>query len=135
MVYYFTSISDPTAVIYMGKDKHENEFLIKYCQHHDIWFHVANLSSAHVYLRMATPITTYKDLPKALIEECCQLTKANSIEGCKKTDVNMNFTWAKNLLKTGDMATGAVSYKKPNQVKHLNVVKDKEIIRGLMKTK
>lgn len=100
MVFYFQSLSDPTAVIYMGKDKYENEFLIKYAQHHDIWFHVANLSSAHVYLRTAQPITAYTELSPELIMECAQLTKANSIEGCKKADCGINFTWAVNLLKT-----------------------------------
>lgn len=114
MVYYFESVVDPSAVIYMGKDKHENEFLIKYAQHHDIWFHVANLSSAHVYLRTAKPIQSYAEIPPDLIQECAQLTKANSIEGCKKADCGINFTWATNLLKTDDMQTGAVSFKKNN---------------------
>lgn len=39
-------------MIYMGKDKHENEDLIRYGIPEDVWFHVDNLSSAHVYLRM-----------------------------------------------------------------------------------
>lgn len=38
--------------IYMGKDKYENEDLIRYGIPEDVWFHVDNLSSAHVYLRM-----------------------------------------------------------------------------------
>ena len=103
MVYYFTSLADPSVTLYMGKDKHENEFLIKYAQHHDIWFHVDNLSSAHVYLRTKDPITSYDELSKELIQECAQLCKANSIEGCKKASVGINFTWATNLLKTADM--------------------------------
>ena len=121
MVYYFQSIVDPTAVIYMGKDKFENEFLIKYAQHHDIWFHVANLSSAHVYLRMAQPIQSYAEIPKELVMECAQLTKANSIEGCKKADCGINYTWAINLLKTDDMETGAVSYKSNKKVEFMNI--------------
>ena len=36
----------------MGKDKFENEDLIKYSFPKDIWFHVDDLSSAHVYLRL-----------------------------------------------------------------------------------
>lgn len=39
-------------VLYMGKDKYENEDLIRYGFPEDVWFHVDNLSSAHVYLRM-----------------------------------------------------------------------------------
>ena len=47
MVFYFTS-SDG-HLMYMGKDKYENEDLIKWGWQEDIWFHVDDLSSAHVY--------------------------------------------------------------------------------------
>ncbi|EGR31345.1 coiled-coil domain protein [Ichthyophthirius multifiliis] len=50
MVFWFES-SDG-HIIYMGKDKYENEDLIKYGWDEDIWFHVDDLSSAHVYLRL-----------------------------------------------------------------------------------
>lgn len=39
-------------LIYMGKDKYENEDLIKYGLPTDLWFHVNDMSSAHVYLRL-----------------------------------------------------------------------------------
>ena len=60
----------PSAFIYMGRDKFENEELIRYGLPEDIWyilfrvkdlkkyylsvfrFHVDDLSSAHVYLRL-----------------------------------------------------------------------------------
>ena len=135
MVYYFTCTSDPDVTIYMGKDKHENEFLIKYAQHHDIWFHVDNLSSAHVYLRTKEPITSYEQIKPETIQECAQLTKANSIEGCKKASVAMNYTWATNLLKTEDMQTGAVSYKNNKLVVKFIIEKNKDIIRQTLKTK
>ena len=50
MVYYFKSSTG--NIIYVGKNKYENEDLIKYSWPEDIWFHVDNLSSAHVYLRL-----------------------------------------------------------------------------------
>ena len=34
-----------------GRDKHENENLVAHALPHDIWFHVEDMSSAHVYLR------------------------------------------------------------------------------------
>ena len=38
-------------LIYMGRDKHENEDLIRYGFPTDVWFHVDNLSSAHNMLQ------------------------------------------------------------------------------------
>jgi len=52
MVFFYTSKANPDAIIYMGKDKTENEELIEYSFPRDIWFHVDNYSSAHVYLRL-----------------------------------------------------------------------------------
>lgn len=49
MVLFFTSNALDTPVqLYMGKDKVENEDLIKYAFEQDVWFHVDKLSSAHV---------------------------------------------------------------------------------------
>jgi hypothetical protein len=66
----------------MGKDKYENEDLIKYGQPEDVWFHVDDLSSAHVYLRMK-PGMSLEDIPEDLVTDCASLVKANSIQGCK----------------------------------------------------
>ena len=81
MVYYFTSLCGE-YMIYMGKDKFENEELIKYGLPEDVWFHVDNLSSAHVYLRM-TQGMSMDDITEELVEQCSSLCKANSIAGCK----------------------------------------------------
>jgi hypothetical protein len=43
-------------------------------------FHADNLSSAHVYLRMKSG-DSWTSIPQDLLEDCAQLTKANSIEG------------------------------------------------------
>ena len=48
--------------LYMGRDKIENEDLIKFGWSQDVWFHVSNLSSAHVYLRMEDGMTL-KQIP------------------------------------------------------------------------
>jgi predicted ribosome quality control (RQC) complex YloA/Tae2 family protein len=66
----------------MGRDKFENEDLIKYGWPEDIWFHVDDLSSAHVYLRMK-PGMGMDDVPEEAVLDCSALVKANSIAGCK----------------------------------------------------
>lgn len=97
----FTSgiATSPPTVIYMGKDKHESAYriyqsfgchsdhetsldedLIKYAWPQDVWFHVDKLSSAHVYLRMPDGMS-WEAIPEALLTDCAQLVKANSIEG------------------------------------------------------
>ena len=57
-----------------------DEDLIKYSIPNDVWFHVDNLSSAHVYLRMREN-ETWDKLPENLLTDCAQLVKANSIDG------------------------------------------------------
>lgn len=69
----------------MGKDKYENEDLIKYGWPEDVWFHVDDLSSAHVYLRMK-PDMTLDSIGEDLLLDCASLVKANSIQGCKVRD-------------------------------------------------
>eukprot|EP00761_Pharyngomonas_kirbyi_P014208 gb/GECH01014238.1/.p1 GENE.gb/GECH01014238.1/~~gb/GECH01014238.1/.p1 ORF type:complete len:210 (+),score=72.01 gb/GECH01014238.1/:1-630(+) len=134
MVFYFTC-SDPEYVVYMGKDKHENEDLIKFSWPEDIWFHVNDHSSAHVYLRLKSN-QTMDDIPKKVLEEMCQLTKANSIEGCKLNNVRIIYTPASNLLKRGDMDVGQVGFHDDRKKKYTTVEKrNKEMLKRLNKTK
>ncbi|KAJ1999792.1 Coiled-coil domain-containing protein 25 [Coemansia thaxteri] len=136
MVLYFTSsVVDPPATIYMGKDKFENEDLIKHGWPEDVWFHVDKLSSAHVYLRLAAG-QTWDTIDKALLDDLAQLCKANSIEGNKKDNIAIIYTPWSNLLKRGDMAPGQVSYKNPKLVKRVHVVQRlNEVVNRLNKTK
>ena len=67
-------------LIYMGRDKYENEDLIKYGLPVDVWFHVDGLSSAHVYLRLPEGCRM-EDIPAETLEDCAQLVKQNSIQG------------------------------------------------------
>ncbi|CAO3687167.1 unnamed protein product [Umbelopsis vinacea] len=152
MVLYFTSnVTNPPATIYMGKDKFENEDLIKYgfpemsgyllCDldtHHFSMtdrFHVDKLSSAHVYLRLQIG-QSWNDIPSQVLEDCAQLVKANSIEGNKKNDITIIYTpWA-NLKKTAGMETGQVTFHNNKQVKRVYVEKrSNEIVNRLNKTK
>ena len=116
------------------QDKFENETLIANSLPVDIWFHVDDLSSAHVYLRLPT-YKTIDDIPADTLEDCCQLVKANSIEGCKRSKVNIVYTPASNLKKTGNMVTGQVGYHNPKLIKEYRVEKSNEIVNRLNKTK
>mmetsp|Transcript_23025 Transcript_23025/g.39161 ORF Transcript_23025/g.39161 Transcript_23025/m.39161 type:complete len:211 (+) Transcript_23025:35-667(+) len=134
MVFFFDPCV-PGYTIYMGRDKEENELLIKYGLPNDIWFHVDNLSSAHVYLRMKED-QTIEDIPDDILQECLQLVKANSIKGCKMTNIHVVYTPHSNLKKTGDMATGQVGFHNNKAVKRVLVAKRiNAIVNRLDKTK
>jgi len=128
-------VVDPPAILYMGKDKVENEDLIRYYWPQDVWFHVDKLSSAHVYLRMPDGMS-WDAIPEALLTDCAQLVKANSIEGNKKDNLTIIYTPGENLKKTGDMAVGQVSFHSDKKVKRVHVAKrENTIVNRLNKTK
>jgi len=135
MVFYFTSTSGgEDFTIYMGKDKYENEDLIKYGLPEDVWFHVDDLSSAHVYLRMK-PGMALDDISEELLLQCSALVKANSIAGCKKNNVYVVYTRWKNLKKTSSMVDGQVGFHRPDNVRRTQVEKNNSIVNQINKTK
>ena len=134
MVFYYKT-RDPSYHVYVGKDKYENESLIKYGWDNDVWFHVDKLSSAHVYLRLKDG-ETIETIPEGVMEDCIQLVKHNSIEGNKMNNVAIVYTYWSNLKKTGDMDVGQVSFHRPGDVKRTVIEKrQNEIINRLNKTK
>eukprot|EP00227_Mantoniella_beaufortii_P013263 CAMPEP_0197592354 /NCGR_PEP_ID=MMETSP1326-20131121/15049_1 /TAXON_ID=1155430 /ORGANISM="Genus nov. species nov., Strain RCC2288" /LENGTH=220 /DNA_ID=CAMNT_0043158045 /DNA_START=246 /DNA_END=908 /DNA_ORIENTATION=- len=140
MVFYFTPVSEEHRaetkhVLYMGRDKVENEDLIKYGFPDDIWFHVDKLSSAHVYLRPARG-KTMDDISEEELEDCAQLVKANSILGNKENNIYIVYTPWSNLKKTGRMEVGQVGFHDEKLVKRVKVEKRKnEIVNRLNKSK
>lgn len=144
-MFYFESETSGYTV-YMGADKFENEGLIQWGLITDLWFHVEGLSSAHVYLRV--PLETamcgcevrcgclLDKIPEPVVEEMCQLVKANSIEGCKKSSVMVVYTPHSNLHKDEQqMKTGAVGFHNSKNRRLRRVDKDKEIVKRLEKTR
>lgn len=136
MVYYYKSaVVEPAGFIYVGKDKFENEDLIKFGWEQDLWFHVDKLSSAHIYLRMSDG-QKWDALPEELITDLAQLTKANSIEGNKKDNITIIYTPWSNLKKDGSMDVGQVSFKNPRLVKRVLVAeRENPIVNRLNKTR
>jgi hypothetical protein len=120
----------------MGKDKYENEEMLKYgYDENAIWFHVDNLSSAHVYLRLQ-PEWTLDVIPSDVIVDCCQLVKYNSIEGNKKNNVKVVYTPWTNLKKEQGHDVGQVTFRSNKMLKFLTVEKKiNDIVNRLNKTK
>jgi len=134
-------------------DKFENEELLKYGWPEDIWFHVDKLSSAHVYLRLPVGsvdlvgvkenevakqrlMDAVESVPEAILKEMAVLTKANSIDGCKSSEVDIVYTPYLNLKKEDRMDTGQVGFK-DESVRTLirNVARDRDIEKRLEKTR
>ncbi|PXF41564.1 Coiled-coil domain-containing protein 25 [Gracilariopsis chorda] len=134
MVFYYKT-RDDSYHVYVGKDKYENEELIKHGWDNDVWFHVDKLSSAHVYLRLKDG-ETIESIPEGVLEDCVQLVKHNSIEGNKMNNVGVVYTYWNNLKKTGDMEVGQVSFHKVGDVKRIVVEKRiNDIVNRLNRTK
>jgi len=130
---YTSSAVNPPVTLLRGVDSHENDELIEKMLPDDVWFHVDNLSSAHVYLRLKEG-QTIDNIPKELLEDAGQLVKANSIQGCKLAEVKVVYTMWSNLKKLPGMKPGEVTYHNPNIVKKFSVKKEKTIINRLNKT-
>ncbi|RUS35525.1 hypothetical protein BC938DRAFT_480415, partial [Jimgerdemannia flammicorona] len=119
----------------MGKDKFENEDLIKYGFPEDVWFHIDKLSSAHVYLRLQ-PGQDWAEIPKELLVDCAQLVKSNSIDGNKKNNIAIVYMPWDNLKKMAGIETGQVSFHKLDKVKRIHVkICVNAIVNRLNKTK
>jgi hypothetical protein len=72
------------------------------------------------------------------LADCAQLTKANSIEGNKKTTgrVKVVYTPASNLHKTGAMTTGQVGFKSTQLIAYTTVeTRDNATVNRLDKTR
>jgi hypothetical protein len=139
MVFYF-ECATPGYTVYMGKDKFENEGLIEWGWRSDLWFHVDNLSSAHVYLRVPLetamePGSLLDKVPPEVVEEMCQLVKANSISGCKLAQCRVVYTPHSNLRKEADMKDGAVGFHS-SKLRRLHLtVKNREMVKRIEKTR
>ncbi|GBP41090.1 Coiled-coil domain-containing protein 25 [Eumeta japonica] len=79
---------------------------------------------------------TIDDIPSSVLDDACQLVKANSIMGNKMNDVDIVYTMWTNLKKTLSMEVGQVAFHKEKEVKKVRVAKrDNIIINRLNKTK
>eukprot|EP00826_Nyctotherus_ovalis_P051871 TRINITY_DN650_c0_g3_i16.p3 TRINITY_DN650_c0_g3~~TRINITY_DN650_c0_g3_i16.p3 ORF type:complete len:128 (+),score=36.69 TRINITY_DN650_c0_g3_i16:273-656(+) len=84
---------------------------------------------------MPEELKDINDIPKEILEECGQLTKENSIQGCKKGSVKIVYTFAANLRKEKPMATGEVSFHDNSKCMYMNISTNKKLVKAIIKTK
>lgn len=76
------------------------------------------------------------DIPSSVLDDACQLVKANSIMGNKMNNIDIVYTMWDNLKKTAGMDVGQVSFHKGKDVRKMRVEKRiNEIVNRLNKTK
>lgn len=139
MVYYYNVLipqeyEDEEYTIHLGKDKFENYELVNHSNKNDLWFHVKDLSSAHIYLQHED----FNNVPQEILNIIGQLTKANSIKGTKLPSVKIIYTPVYNVYNsnTSLQDKGVVSFHNENLVKTYEVgKKDNLILNKLEKSK
>ena len=109
--------------------------MLKYGYENDIWFHVDGLSSAtSIYACKGS--WTFDNIPQAVLTDCCQIVKANSIEGNKKNNVKIVYTPFNNLKKEQGHDVGQVTFHSTKMIKFITVDRrNNEIVNRLNKTK
>lgn len=152
MVYFFKAFTaendelglglgeSKTYDIYMGKDKFENDPLIRKSHPKNLWFHVDKHSSAHVYLQLSQEQQShsFQDLAveAEILDQIAQLTKANSIKASKLNNITIIYTPVDNLRTDGLMDTGTVTFVNPQKLKRIHIAKkENSVINKLNKTK
>lgn len=141
MVYFYES--NPLGAvrkyqIVTGKDKFENDMLIKYGykELNYVWFHADKYSSGHVYLKLYEDEKSLEDVPTEVINDCLQLCKSVSIQGNKMSQCCIIHTPWINLRKNKTMKPGEVSFKSLQRLKRVQCyARDQRLLTRLTKTR
>lgn len=99
-------------------------------------FRVTIASRPPLTVRIFHQGQTIDDIPTSVLDDACQLVKANSITGNKMNNIDIVYTMWDNLKKTAGMDVGQVSFHKGKDVRKMRVEKRlNEIVNRLNKTK
>lgn len=92
------NIDDKHYDLYIGKNAKGNEEIIKACHPESLWFHINNISSAHIILD-----SKGDDIPKRFLIQIANIlleTKNN-----RPNNVNVIYTQVKNVKLTKQLGT------------------------------
>ncbi|XP_049848858.1 coiled-coil domain-containing protein 25-like [Schistocerca gregaria] len=118
----------------MGENKEENEALFKYGFPEDIWFHVHDLPSAHVYIRMPKG-KGIRDVPEDVLECCMQLAKHNSTKADRLPSAAVVWTPWTNLMKEPSMDVGQLGFVDHNLVFKKTVLRNAALVKRIESTR
>ncbi|SCU87143.1 LADA_0E02256g1_1 [Lachancea dasiensis] len=140
MVYFYQTEADNGSCysIILGKDKFENDALIKfgYKELNYVWFHADRYSSGHVYLKLLENEKDLRDVPREVVNVCLQLCKSKSIQGNKLPQCTIIGTPWTNLRKSGAMKPGEVSFKSTRRIQKFECHgRDSKLLGRLDKTR
>lgn len=139
-MYFYESKSEDqqTYLIATGKDKFENDLLIKHSFRalNYVWFHADKYSSGHIYLQLKPNQKSLDEVSSDVVNDCLQLCKASSIQGNKMTNCTIVITPWHNLRKSAYMKPGEVSFKTTKALRKKECfARDNKVLNRLEKTR
>jgi len=94
--------------IYVGRNRHENDYLLtRVAQPNDIWFHILGQSGAHVVVKVPS---AKREPPLSTVKEAA-LTAARFSKTAPGTKVRIVYTHCRNIKKAGSSKPGVVRYE------------------------
>lgn len=102
---------DENLEIYLGENSRDNWDIIDISSQNDMWFHLDNVPSPHVILKITN---NKKKINKQTIIYCCSLCKENS-KYCNHKKITAIYTEIKNISKGKEI--GSVFTKKIKKIK------------------
>jgi predicted ribosome quality control (RQC) complex YloA/Tae2 family protein len=94
--------------IYVGRNRHENDYLLsRVAQPLDVWLHILGQSGAHVLVKVTS---SKHEPPLTTLREAAQVA-ARFSKTAPNTKVRVVYTQCKNLRKAGSSKPGVVRYE------------------------
>lgn len=99
----------------IGKSPDENTRIVENSEPDDIWFHIANTSSAHLVLKNDNKESIENLRKNGVIYQMARALKMSHSKLRKMRDIEVNYTYIKNVTTTS--TPGLVTIKKYKSVR------------------